>query len=116
VPSLTLHIDQSLARTRLDADTRDGLRQALEDAVQTHLKPAPQTFQCDMIVCETCGPTYPVSMALHFRATGARSEPVVAACLADIGTAIETHLGSGARLRAFAIDQSGLFALDHKPS
>ena len=81
-----------------------------------YLKPASNTFQFDLIVCETSGPTYPVSMSLHFRATEARGEPVVTACLQQIATAIADHLGAGARLRAFAVDQSGLFSLDHKIS
>ena len=116
MPSLSLHIDKALAETKLDSTTQVRLRDNLQAAVLNHLKPAPETFQCDIIVCETCGPTYPVSMTLQFRATEARSEPVVMACLADIAQAIEANLGSGARLRAFAIDQTGLFALDHKPS
>ena len=53
-------------------------------------------------------------MSLQFRATETRSEPVVLACLQEIAAAIEDHLDADARLRAFAIDQSRLFALDHK--
>ncbi|MDG2203994.1 MAG: hypothetical protein P8M79_01935 [Alphaproteobacteria bacterium] len=116
MPSLTLHVDKTLANERLTPETVRGLGHDLETAVLYHLKPASKTFQFDLIVCETCGPTYPVSMSLHFRATEARGEPVVMACLQEIAAAIADHLGAGARLRAFAIDQSGLFSLDHKTS
>jgi len=116
MPSLTLHVDKLLADKRLTPNTVRGLACDLESAVLSHLKPASRTFQFDLIVCETCGPTYPVSMSLQFRATATRSKPVVLACLQEIATAIEDHLGADARLRAFAVDQSGLFALDHKAS
>lgn len=116
MPSLTLHVDKTLANERLSPEAVQGLGYDLETAVLSHLKPAHKTFHFDLIVCETCGPTYPVSMSLHFRATEARSEPVVMACLQEIATAIADHLGAGARLRAFAVDQGGLFALDHKTS
>ena len=116
MPSLTLHVDKLLADERLTPNTVRGLACDLETAVLCHLKPASKTFQFDLIVCESCGPTYPVSMSLHFRATEARGEPVVMACLQKIAIAIAHHLGAGARLRAFAVDQGGLFALDHKTS
>ena len=116
MPSLTLHVDKTLANERLTPETVRDLGNDLETAVLCHLKPASKTFQFDLIVCETCGPTYPVSMSLHFRSTEARGEPVVKACLQEIATAIADHLGAGARLRAFAVDQSGLFSLDHKTS
>ena len=114
MPSLILRVDKSLANERLTPNVVRNLTCDLQSAVLSHLKPAAGTFQFDLIVCETCGPTYPVSMSLQFRATEARSEPVVLACLQEIATAIEDHLGADARLRAFAVDQSGLFALDHK--
>ena len=116
MPSLTLHVDKTLVNERLSPEAIRDLGYDLETAVLSHLKPAPETFQFDLIVCETCGPTYPVSMSLHFRSTEARGEPVVMACLQEIATAIADHLGAGARLRAFAVDQSGLFSLDHKTS
>ena len=116
MPSLTLHVDKTLANERLSPEAIRGLGYDLETAVLSHLKPAPETFQFNLIVCEACGPTYPVSMSLHFRATEARGEPVVKACLQEIATAIADHLGAGSRLRAFAVDQGGLFALDHKIS
>ena len=116
MPSLILHVDKSLANERLTPNAVRGLGRDLESAVLSHLKPASRTFQFDLIVCETCGPTYPVSVSLQFRATRARSEPVVLACLKEIGTAIEDHLGADARLRAFTVDQNDLFALEHKTS
>ena len=116
MPSITLHVDKTLANEKLSPQTVRGLGHDLEAAVLCHLKPASKTFQFDLIVCETCGPTYPVSMSLHFRTTEVRGEPVIMACLQQIATAIADHLGAGARLRAFAVDQSGLFSLDHKPS
>ncbi len=116
MPSLTLHVDKTLANERLSPEVVRDLGYDLETAVVSHLRPTPKTFQFDLIVCETCGPTYPVSMSLHFRATEARGDPVVMACLQEIAIAIAHHLGAGARLRAFAVDQGGLFALDHKTS
>ena len=116
MPSLTLHVDKTLANERLTPETVRDLGHDLETAVLCHLKPASKTFQFDLIVCETCGPTYPVSISLHFRATEERSEPVIMACLQEIAAAIANHLGAGARLRAYAVDQSGLFSLDYKSS
>ena len=113
MPSLTLHVDKTLASERLTSEVVRGLSNDLEAAVYSHLKPAPKTFQFDLIVCETCGPTYPISMSLHFRLTKTRGAPLVEACLQEIASAIAKHLGASSRLRAYGIDQSSLVALDH---
>ena len=113
MPSLTLHVDKTLANERLSPEAVQGLGYDLETAVLSHLKPAHKTFHFDLIVCETCGPTYPISMSLHFRLTKTRGAPLVEACLQEIASAIAEHLGASSRLRAYGIDQSSLFALDH---
>ena len=67
MPSLTLHVDKTLANERLSPEAIRGLGYDLETAVLSHLKPAPETFQFNLIVCEACGPTYPVSAPISPR-------------------------------------------------
>ena len=116
MPSLTLYVDKEIAASRLNPERVKCLSSDLQIAVQNHLNPAPDTFQINMIVCQTCGPAYPISMTLHFRASKQRDKNTIMACLEEIAANIESHLKSRARLRAFATGKDRIFALDHQSS
>ena len=116
MPSLTLYVDKAIASSRLNPESINCLTSDLQVAVQNHLNPAPDTFQINLVVCQNCGPTYPISMTLHFRASKQRGKITVMACLEEIAATIESHLKSRARLRAFATGKDRIFALDHQSS
>jgi len=116
MPSLTLYVDKEIAASRLNPERVKCLISDLQIAVQYHLNPAPDTFQINLVVCEACGPSYPISMTLHFRASKQRDKNTLMVCLEEAAKTIESHLKSSARLRAFAVGEDRIFALDHQSS
>ena len=114
MPSLTLYVDKEIATSQLNPERKKCLMGDLQTGIQNHLNPAPGTFQFNLVVCEVCGPTYPISMTLHFRASRHRDETTIMACLEEIATILKNHLKSSARLRAFAASKNEIFALDNQ--
>lgn len=58
---------------------------------------------------------YLIYVDLQFRASPSRNAECVGKVLGQMASALESQFGCAVRLRAFAIEQATLFALDHQP-
>ena len=109
MPVLTIHYDSSLdARV---SERQDELSRGVASILREKLFADPERCQIVMLPALRAEP-FPVYLRLDFRAREARTPEAVAAALQALAKLIAAELKAGARLRAFAVESSVLFALD----
>jgi len=113
MPVLKIHIDQ-----RFDDAVRERgqtLIETLSAVLVGGLAADPAKCQILLLPGAMVSPAYPLYVDLQFRANSRRGSAQIDATLARIAGILEAQFHCAIRLRAFALDESMLFALDHSP-
>ena len=109
MPVLKIYYDASVeeaVRTHCAA-IQDGMEGMMREVLAAH----PAHCQVMLVASHHCAPK-PVFVDLQFRAKAHRTRAVVAQAMEEAARVLHTTLGCGLRIRAFAIDQATLHALD----